>query len=334
MNCNIVTFVAKDKVELREEPLAGLKPGEVLVESVRSLISTGTEMIVLTQNFEPGTHWAAWAVLPFRAGYSLVGTVSKIGQGVTRVKVGQRVATRYWHATHVVRPETEVIPIPDGVGDEEATWFGLGKIVQVGVRAAEHVMGDVVVVIGAGPLGQLVTQYARIMGASEVIVIDMAPKRLEWAAAHGATRTLNMPASAALEEVKKFSDGRGADVVYDVTGHPKVFASALPLARRFGRVVLLGDAGTPSQQTLTADVITRGLKIVGAHDGHPPETSNDHVRWGTHQIYDLFFKYIERKQMKVQDLITHRFKPQQCQAAYDLLKTEREKAMGVIFEWK
>jgi len=73
--------------------------------------------------------------------------------------------------------------------------------------------------------------------------------------------------------------GRRADVVYDVTGHHAVFATALPLARKFGTVVLLGDAGNPQLQTLTPDVITRGLRIVGAHDMHAAPESGDHVRW-------------------------------------------------------
>lgn len=137
--------------------------------------------------------------------------------------------------------------------------MGLGKITQVGVRAAQHVLGDTVVVIGLGLLGQLVVQYARLSGASEVIGIDTAPRRLEMAASHGATHTLNMTAEKAREAVFDLTGGRGADVVYDITGHPAVFATALPLARRFGTVVLLGDAGSPNLQTLTGDVVTRGL---------------------------------------------------------------------------
>jgi len=329
----IVTFFAKEKVELREEATPEVKAGELQLRATRSLISTGTEMIVLQQNFEPGTHWAGWAVFPFRAGYSFVGRVTKVGAGVEGWKVGDRAACRYWHASEIVQPATACVRIPEGVTDEEATWFGLGKIVQIGVRAAEHKMGDVVVVIGLGPLGQLVTQYARLMGASEVIVIDTAEKRLEWAGAHGATTTLKMTAGQAVDEVKRLSGGRGADVVYDVTGHPKVFATALALPRRFGKVVLLGDAGTPSQQTLTLDVVTRGINIVGAHDGHPPDQPTDLARWSNHQMYELFLKYVARKQIRVGDLITHHFKPAQCQDAYMLLKEKRDQAMGVIFDW-
>ncbi len=108
--------------------------------------------------------------------------------------------------------------------------MGLGKITQVGVRAAEHKMGDVVVVVGLGLLGQLVTQYTRLLGASEVIAIDTSAKRLEFASMHGATATLKMTAAEALDHVKKLSNGQGADVVYEITGHPAVFATAFLVA--------------------------------------------------------------------------------------------------------
>ena len=212
--------------------------------------------------------------------------------------------------------------------------MGLGKITQVGVRAAEHKMGDVVVIVGLGLLGQLVTQYTRLMGASEVIAIDTSAKRLEFASMHGATATLKMTAAEALEHVKKLSNGQGADVVYEITGHPAVFATALPLARRFGTLCLLGDAGSPHLQTLTPDIVTRGVKIVGAHDGHPPAAHNDFVRWSAPEIYDLFMKYLSRKQLRLSDLVTSRFKPEQCKEAFTLLQTNRENEMGVVFEWK
>jgi 2-desacetyl-2-hydroxyethyl bacteriochlorophyllide A dehydrogenase len=333
MNRKVVTFTAREKVELLEEPLPEPGPGDVMLEATRSLISTGTEMIVLQQNFDPGTHWARWGVLPFRAGYSLVGRITQTSGDCGGLKVGDRVAARWHHCSRAVLSHTECVRIPEGVSDDEATWFGIGKIVQIGVRTAEHVMGDVVCVVGLGPLGQLVTQYARLMGASEVIAIDIAERRLALAAAHGATATLKMTAAEALD-LRHRLGGRGADVVYDVTGASRVFATVLPLARQFGKVILLGDAPNPSQQTLTTDVINRGLKILGAHDSHSPLAASEHIRWTGDRMYELFFTYLQRKQIRTADLITHRFKPDDAPAAYRMLKTEREAAMGVMFDWQ
>src|SRR5204863_6317998 len=129
---------------------------------------------------------------------------------------------------------------------DDATWTALGKIAQLGVRAAEHHMGDTVVVIGLGLVGQLVVQYVRLMGAGEIIAIDPAEMRLKMAAAHGATATLAMPVGQAITEVHRLTGGGGgARVVYDVTGHPAVFPDALHLPVDRGRLVLLGDTGTP-----------------------------------------------------------------------------------------
>jgi len=346
MTRTTLIFTGKEQLELISEPLPSPGPGQILVQTTKSLISTGTEGIVFSRNFAPGTHWDDWVKYPFRPGYLNAGKVVAIGEGVSHWKLGDRVASRGPHSSHHLlsastpepggqtefTPTSVGIPIPDGVSDEQATWMGLGKIVQVGVRAAEHVMGDTVVVVGLGLLGQLVVQYARLLGASQVIAIDNAPLRLELAASHGATLTLNSTAADALAAVRA-ATGDGADVVYDVTGHASVLATALPLARKHGKLLLLGDAGTPSLQTLTPDVVTRGVRIIGAHDMHPPQFPNPYVRWSAVQMYDLFLTYVQRNQIRVSDLITHRFPPTRAQDAWNLLTRDRQNAMGVVYDW-
>jgi threonine dehydrogenase-like Zn-dependent dehydrogenase len=110
-------------------------------------------------------------------------------------------------------------------------------------------------------------------------------------------------------------------------------SAALPLVRRFGKLLLLGDTGTPSEQRLTHDVVTRGLRIIGAHDNNPPTTPTDHAWWTHTNMARLFFTYLERRQMQVADLVTHRFRPEDAAAAYDFLTRDRAAAMGVVFEW-
>jgi 2-desacetyl-2-hydroxyethyl bacteriochlorophyllide A dehydrogenase len=328
-----VLFTGPGQVELERRPVTSPGPGQALIETRRSLISTGTELICLHRRFEPGSHWDRWVQYPFSPGYSNAGVVREVGEGVTDLKPGDRVATRQPHRQFVTAGATHALKIPDAVSDEEATWFGLAGIVQNGVRRAEHSMGDEVVVVGLGILGQLVTQYTRLLGAREVIAIDTAPLRLEMARAHGATHTLELPVREARAEVERLTEGRGADVVYDVTGHPDVLPAALPLLRRFGTLLLLGDTGTPSEQRLTHDVVTRGLRIVGAHDGNPPATATDHAWWTHRNMARLFFTYLERGQMRASDLITHRFPAEDAAGAYDLLMRDRARAMGVVFEW-
>lgn len=330
-----IIFTGENELEVRREPLAPLQSGQVLVEGSKSLISTGTECICLARNFAPGTHWDNWVKYPFHPGYSHTGRVVEVGEGVEGVRVGDRVAARFAHRQFFTMSAHDVLLLPDGVSDEEGAWFALASIVQNGIRRAQLELGDVVVVIGLGLLGQLVVQYARLSGAREVIAIDTpaASGRLEMAKAHGATQILAMSADEAQDAVRDITEGRLADVVFDVTGHPAVFSAALGLARRFGKLLLLGDAGRPAQQCLTSDVISRGVRIFGAHDGDAPPDATDYHFWTRNNMSRLFFDYVARKQMRVEDLISHRFSPVEARQAYALLLTDRASAMGVIFDW-
>jgi 2-desacetyl-2-hydroxyethyl bacteriochlorophyllide A dehydrogenase len=328
-----VVFTGRNQVEVRTEPVMDPGPGEVLVRASKTLISPGTEGIALGRLFEEGSHWDRWVQYPFHPGYSLAGRVVAVGADVEGVSEGDRVAVRKSHQQYVTAAPRALALIPDGLSDEAATWFGLANIAQNGVRRAEHGLGDSIAVIGLGPVGQLVIQYLRLLGARQVIAIDPARQRLELARAHGATVAVNAGAAEARDEVLHLTDGLGVDVVYDVTGAPSVFPAALGLLRRFGRLVLLGDTGTPTEQRLTGDVVTKGLRIVGAHDGNPPATSSDHAYWSHARMTELFFTYLQRGDMRVQDLITHRYAPAEARHAYDSLREHRFTTMGVIFDW-
>ena len=201
------------------------------------------------------------------------------------------------------------------------------------MRRAEHTLGDDVAIIGAGILGQLVAQYVRLLGARRIIVIDTAPARLELAAACGATHTLLTTSADAENEIAAITQGKLADVVYDITGNAAVLPTALPLARRFGKVLLLGDTGTPADQRLTGDIIRRGVALIGAHSTNPPPTATDYAHWTHEHMTTLFFTYLARGQMQVEDLITHRFDPRDAAGAYAMLTKDRSQAMGVLFDW-
>jgi 2-desacetyl-2-hydroxyethyl bacteriochlorophyllide A dehydrogenase len=328
-----ICFTGKNQLELVSEPVKALEPQQVLVQTSKTLISTGTETICYGRLFEPGTHWDGWVKYPFATGYSLVGRVTAVGNEVKHFKAGDRVAIRAAHQRYVVTTWKDLYRIPEAVSDEDATWFGLANIAQNGVRRAEHKLGDAVVVVGLGLLGQLVTQYARLLGAWQVIAIDPAQNRLAMASAHGATTTLAMTVEAAYDEVMRLTKGAGADVVYEITGVAAVFAGALRLPRRFGCLLLLGDTGNPAAQHLTPDVVLKGLRVVGAHDGNPPAVSTDYAPWTHQNMAELFFSYLSRGDMRVSDLIMHRYSPDQAAEAYNMLMERRADAMGVIFDW-
>ena len=333
MNSLDIFFLAQDTVTVQRQPLPGVKAGEILVQLRRSLISTGTECICLQRKFAPGTHWDKWVQYPYRPGYSAVGIVVEAADGVTGLSVGDRVALPVKHGQYAVLAADRAVRVPEGVSDDAAAWFNLACIAQNAVRRAEHALGDDVVVIGAGILGQLVVQFVRLLGANRIMVIDTAPARLAMAAAHGATHTLQMTAADAEEAIASSTRDRLADVVYDITGNAAVLPTAFPLARRFGKVLLLGDTGTPSDQRLTGDIIRRGVTLVGAHSTNPPPVASDYAHWTHEHMTELFFTYLERGQMKVEDLVTHRYDPRLAAEAYGMLTQDRSQAMGVLFDW-
>ena len=336
MQSHAIVFLGKDRLDVIQEPVREPAPNEVLIKATRTQISTGTEMICLGRLFAPGSHWDRWVKYPFHPGYSMAGKVVAVGNEVTNIHEGQRFALHESHQEYVTLPVNtpgrDLYPIPDSLSDEEAVWASLATIVQNSVRRAQHTMGDSVVVIGLGLLGQLVVQYVRLLGARQIIAVDVSESRLRMAKEHGATMTLAMNVEEARDAILDATGG-GADVVYDVTGIAPVFSTALTLLRRFGKLALLGDTGTPAEQHLTGDVLTKGLTIFGSHDTNPPLIATDHAYWNKAHMVDLFFNYVSRGEMRVADLITHRFSPLAAEEAYRVLRDERMTAMGVLFDW-
>jgi 2-desacetyl-2-hydroxyethyl bacteriochlorophyllide A dehydrogenase len=333
MKSKIIMFPAAKQVGFTEREVPDPGPGEVQVQTLVTLISTGTESWCFRGEFDADTGWAGWVKYPFTPGYSNVGRVLKVGEGVAELAEGDRVFSTAGHCqyTNLGAHTASMGRLPDYASDEDAAWCTLSYITQTAVRRAEHSMGDTAVVIGLGPLGQLVTQYLRVVGCREVLAIDTVQMRLDMALAHGATQGFLGSAADARDFVLEHTDGQLADVVYDVTGHYAVFPLALKLVRNFGTLLLLGDTPHPSRQCLTHDVLTRQLRVIGTHnDRLPPE----HAHWTGARQAQLFLQYIHRGQMRVADLVTHRFSPMDAPKVYPMLQTEREGTMGVLFDWR
>ena len=316
-----IVFRGQNEIALEafEPPVAG--PGEVRLRTLRTLISAGTEGIVLHRRFAPDTHWDRWVRYPFFPGYCAVSVVEAVGPGVEGFAVGDRVASRTGHASVAVVAADRAFAVPAGARTEDLPWFALAKIALVGARAAEFRLEDGVLIIGAGPIGQMALRWALAAGTRAVALDPLAP-RVEHSARGGASATVALPAAGAREAVIG-ALGEAPRVVIDTTGHPAVFAAALGLVADRGRVVVLGDAPAPAEQRLTSDVITRGLTIVGAHDVHLPETAGS---------YAPFFDLLARGRFPLGGLTTHVFRPEEFGKAYALVTTTGD-AMGVAFDW-
>jgi threonine dehydrogenase-like Zn-dependent dehydrogenase len=235
-----------------------------------------------------------------------------------------------------------------------ASWFAPAKIAFMGARAARHALGDSVVVIGAGPIGQMAVRWAAAAGARAVVVVDPFPQRLEHARRGGATVVIGQPVADAREDVRAAVGPDGPDVVIDATGTAEVLTEALGLVRSHGRIVVLGDTGAPSVQRLTSDVIVRGITVVGAHDSHSMSKpardlmtraqAGDASRevferaaalgWdGDRGIHSLFFQLVATGRFSLDGLNTHVFDPRDCAEAYRLAEKQRGETLGILFDW-
>lgn len=345
MKSKYIVFPDKRQVDVWEEEIAPTEPDEILCAAERSLISIGTELHCLNGVFEPGTNWYDWVKYPFRPGYSMVGRVIEVGEDVSGIQVGDRIASYGLHQQYYKVKQEGIkkrFDIPEGIGiyvlpehvsSEDGTWRSLAVTAQNAVRRATFQFGEVVAVVGMGILGQLVTQYLAAAGARITIAIDLAQDRLELAHAHGATHALRMPAQEAEEAVREITEGWMLDVVFDVTGHPAALAPCTQLVRRLGRLLLLGDTPTPGQQHLGPQVLFKSIAILGIHGYAIPERTTEFTPWTVESMSRVFFDYLMAGKMDVAGLVTHRYSPVQAPEAYLGLLEDRSSAVGVILDW-
>jgi threonine dehydrogenase-like Zn-dependent dehydrogenase len=171
-----------------------------------------------------------------------------------------------------VLPEAGRLRVPDDVSNELAS---LSSCALRSVMNAFDVLGaidatEVVVIQGAGPLGLLATAVAKVAGARRVITVGAPGARLAIASEFGADETLSierMSAEERNEHIRRLTDGRGADIVMEYTGHPQAFNEGLELLRRGGRYVVVGQLGTGTTTIKPSLIVSKQLKILGSLSG-------------------------------------------------------------------
>jgi NADPH:quinone reductase-like Zn-dependent oxidoreductase len=267
-------LMARDgQVVVKDEKLPPLGPGDVLVRAHCSVVSPGTERSIVTATAEsllaaheyPHPHYV-WPQLRSGAvrgqermprvpppdaaslGYSLAGVVEQVGNDVTDLLPGDRVACSgsqcAYHAEQVVVPRNLVTPVPDRVPLSDAAHVTLGAIALEAFRRTECTVGETVLIVGAGMLGLLLTQIASRAGVY-VVALDAQSGRRELAAGFGAQLTLPVADATAVEQVHASTGGFGADAaIIAAAGRDSALVNfSLGALRPGGRVVALGDFG-------------------------------------------------------------------------------------------
>ncbi|MGI9284783.1 MAG: zinc-binding dehydrogenase, partial [Pseudomonadales bacterium] len=283
-----IVFPQKGEVVLEEFHLPELSSGDIQVRTLYSLMSIGTETTILHQKYAPDSHFGQMFSFPqIQSGVQAVAEVEQVGDKVSEFKPGDRIYMRMAHHSHCVVAAEDCSLIPSGIDLKAACWAGLAKTAFRAAWAARFELGQQLLIIGAGPVGQMAIRWAAASGVETIAVVDLSEHRLTHAKQGGATQLLNRNATECQDEIRAMNSGAGPSVVVDVTGNPVVFTHALAVAAQYGKVILLGDTGFPSKQCLSSDVMTKGLTIQATHDHH------DRDGWTQRRIDQLFFDLVE-----------------------------------------
>jgi predicted dehydrogenase len=355
------------RVWSEEVPAPRPQPGQVLIQTRRSLVSSGTERMLVEfgrkhlldkARSEPervrqvldklktdglvSTYEAVADRLdrPLALGYSCVGVALEVGADVTGVRAGDRVVCNGKHAELAVAPQNLCARVPNGVSDDAAAFTVLGAIGLSGIRLIEPTLGECVVVIGLGLIGLLTVQMLRAHGC-RVLGLDPDPARLALAARFGA-EVVDLSNDDPLARARAFSRDRGVDAVLiaAATNSDEPVRQAARMCRQRGRIVLVGVSGLALER---ADFYAKELSFrvscsygPGRHDPAYEEAGHDYpigfVRWTEQRNFEAVLDLMAAGGLDVMPLVSHRFPIEHAAAAYDLL-TSAEPSLGILLEY-
>lgn len=318
-------------IEDRERPEPGA--GEVVIETSRTLVSTGTELTILSGKYPDDSHWDEYATYPFVPGYTNVGQVVEIGADVDEFEVGQRVANRGPHAQYVAQSTDRCLPVPETVSDEEAVFFGIAFIAMNGVRRSDLVWGESAAVYGLGLVGQLAIRVCHVAGARPVLGLDIAQDRLDYLPDESGIQGIDPTATDPVEVFEDVSSGRLADVVFEVTGNPDVIPQELDLLREQGRFVILSSPKGTTEFDFHDHCNAPSYEIIGAHSSSHPKTETIGTPWTRLRHGELFFEYLADGRITIDDLVSRRIHYVDAPQEYESLLANSTDEMGVVIDW-
>jgi predicted dehydrogenase/threonine dehydrogenase-like Zn-dependent dehydrogenase len=369
----VVQNYKSGELTLLDVPVPACKPGGVLVRTAYSLISTGTEMMKVSeagmsmlgkarsrpdqvakvmQSVAANGVSATYRKVINRLdsytplGYSLAGVVEQVGAGIDDVAVGDLVACAgNEHALHSELnwvPKNLYAPVPGGLSPRHAAFGTVGSIALQGVRRGEPALGDVALVIGLGLIGQLVVQLLVASGA-RVVGVDPDPTRCELAERLGAA-ACGEPGSAPVDSaVAELTGGHGVDQVYLAAGggtnEPVELAARL--ARDRGRVVDIGKCrlDLPWNAYYEKELDVRFSRSYGP-GRYDPEYELDgrdypigYVRWTERRNLACFLDLTARGRIDVEPLISHVADFDAAVPTYRSLDAGELKAVAVLFRY-
>lgn len=356
------------KTELMEVPCPIVKPGHLLIKTSFSVISAGTERMLVEfgkANYlskakqQPdkvkqvidklktdgvlSTLSSVQAKLdqPLPLGYSNAGTIIEVGKGVDNFNIGDRVISNGPHSEVVCVPKNLCARIPEGVNDEEAAFTVLASIALQGVRLARPTLGENFVVTGLGLIGQVVVQILIAQGC-QILAIDFDKNRLELARRFSAHIVDLSKREDPISKGLAFSKGQGVDgvIIAASTKSSEPVHQAAQMCRKRGRIVLVGVTGLELSR---ADFYEKELTFQvscsygpGRYDTEYEIKGKDYpfglVRWTEQRNFEAILQMMKDKRLNVLPLISHRFPFEEAEEAYKLISSE-ESFLGIVLQY-
>ena len=283
MENKVIAFTAPNTAELLPCDMPQVETGHVLVRTVISSISSGTERALLTgdANISPSPDSVGAPVMfPRWPGYSSAGVVIAVGEGVTSVAPGDRVAViDQRHQHYVCPPEKNVFKLPEHISFSEAALWHIATFPLAAIRKCKLEIGESAIVMGLGVLGMMAVKLLRAAGATPIIAVDPVADKRQWALENGADFALDPFDPDFSKTAKKLTNG-GAAVGIEVTGIGKGLDGILDCMAKFGRVALLGCT---RNSDFTIDYYRKvhgpGITLVGAHTNARPKIESYPGMW-------------------------------------------------------
>jgi 2-desacetyl-2-hydroxyethyl bacteriochlorophyllide A dehydrogenase len=343
VNRKTLYFTAPGQVEIRQELLPEPGAHDVLVETVCSAISAGTEMLIYQDRFPRSLE--SDSVIsglrggfryPLAYGYANAGVVRKIGNEVDSSWQGKHVFSFQPHTSHYICHPDSLIPIPSSLSPDTACFLPNMETAVNLVQDGAPVLGERVLVLGQGVVGLFATALLSEFPLDALVIVDRFDLRCKMGLAEcqkstGLSCALISPGTDDFREQALTTLKQGADLTFELSGNPAALNDAIKLTRFSGRVVIGSWYGEkPAEIDLGSTFHRSRIKLISSQVSTiSPELSS---RWDKQRRFDAAWKALER--IRPARWITHRFAIDQAADAYRLLDQNPEKALQVILEYK
>lgn len=322
---------------IEEESLPMPGDGDLLVKTLLSAISPGTEMLVYRGQLptemaldETIAALAGSATYPLRYGYAAVGRVIALGAGVAAAWQDRLVFAFNPHETHFLARAEQLLPLPEGVTPETAVFLPNMETAVSFLMDGQPMMGEQVAVLGQGIVGLLTTALLAQFPLGSLVTVDQHPLRRAWSQQLGARASLHPDDAAIAPQLQGGSPYAGADLTYELSGSPAALNLAVEITGYNGRVLIGSWYGQKQAPLNLGGRFHRShMRLISSQVSQiAPQWSG---RWQKSRRLQLAWRMLAA--VRPERLITHRFPFTNAAAAYHLLDTQPETAVQVALTY-